>query len=286
MGDEAIAVLVVLGVLLFFCLVYVGIPLLFWGISVTKYKQNELLMEKAKKRLSTSWGEAIGAVAVFLGISVLSSVLMQFGGLFFQIAGAGVAPLISASGDSVAVALFLMLLVILLFILFLVLVLLVQFALYAALTFGYAKFMILFTRGEKTDIALLFEPFRSKKLFKTVLITYLLKSLYIALWGMLFVIPGYFALYSYALTMFILAENPELKPSQALEKSKRIMQGHRAELFWLHCRFIGWGLLTLMSGGIGLLWLYPYMMCTTINFYEKLKRRSAVVSPEERIQLG
>lgn len=283
MSEGEFAAVLIFGMFLFFTALYLGVPLILWGISVTKHPQNELFMEKAKKRLSGSWGTAIGAAAVFFGICVLSSAVVQFGGIFFQMAGAVVTPLISAS-DSAVAAVILILMTFLLFALFLVTVIVLQFALYSGMTFGYTKFMILFTRGESVEIAQLFESFRSKGLFKTVLGTYFLKSLYIGLWGLLFVIPGYVALYSYAMTMFILAENPNLRASQALEKSRKMMRGHRAELFWLHCRFIGWGLLTALSGGVGLLWLYPYMMCATVLFYEKQKRKAA--APEERIQIG
>lgn len=282
MGEEEIALLVIMGVFMFFMMLYVGIPLILWGISVTMYKQNELLMDQAKKRLSGSWGGPIGAIAIFMGVSMIASVVMQFGGFFLQIIGAMFAPLFSAVEDNLAAAAVIMLIAVLVFVAFLIIMIVAQFLVYSGMTLGYTKYMILFTNRIEVDINELFLPFKSKKVLKTAFVTYLLKSIYIGLWSLLFVIPGVVAAYSYATTMFTLAENPNLRPSQALEMSKKMMYGHRAELFWLHCRFMGWGLLTMISGGIGVLWFYPYIMTTNVLFYQKLKRKMA--SPEERIQ--
>lgn len=48
-----------------------------------------------------------------------------------------------------------------------------------------------------------------------------------------FIIPGIVAGYSYAMTSYILAENPELTASDAIEQSKQMMYGHRFQLFCL-----------------------------------------------------
>lgn len=43
---------------------------------------------------------------------------------------------------------------------------------------------------------------------------------------MLFIIPGIMASYSYAMTDYILAENPELTAKEAIDKSKDMMEGN------------------------------------------------------------
>ena len=49
------------------------------------------------------------------------------------------------------------------------------------------------------------------------------------------------------------------------------MKGHKWDLFVLDLSFIGWILLGIMTAGIGLLWVAPYMETTRAAFYEDLK---------------
>ena len=50
-----------------------------------------------------------------------------------------------------------------------------------------------------------------------------------------------------------------------------MMNGHKFDLFYLHLTFIGWGILSLLTLGIGFLWLNPYMMTAQAQFYEDVK---------------
>ena len=61
---------------------------------------------------------------------------------------------------------------------------------------------------------------------------------------------------------------------EALKKSKDMMMGHKWRLFCLFTRFLGWILLGILSLGIGFLWIGPYIMTSTANFYIDLKNRN------------
>jgi uncharacterized membrane protein len=111
--------------------------------------------------------------------------------------------------------------------------------------------------------------------WKTAIASSLLRTLYITLWTLLLVIPGVVASYSYAMTSYILAENPELTASEAIEKSKQIMDGYKMDLFCLHLSFIGWDILCLLTLGIGNLWLRPYKEASIAAFYKE------ITSPKE-----
>ena len=76
--------------------------------------------------------------------------------------------------------------------------------------------------------------------------------------------------YYYELTYMIAAENPEMSSKDIVEKSKELMQNHRLELFCLEFSFIGWAILAVLSLGIGMLWLAPYMQIAKISFYKNL----------------
>lgn len=51
------------------------------------------------------------------------------------------------------------------------------------------------------------------------------------------------------------------------------MDGHKWRLFCLHLSFIGWWLLCILTLGIGMLWLAPYIQNSTAAFYEDLKNQ-------------
>lgn len=101
-----------------------------------------------------------------------------------------------------------------------------------------------------------------------------LVSVYIALWSLLLVVPGIIKSISYAMTPFILKDNPELSASQAIALSEKMMKGHKMEYFLLQMSFIGWVLLSFLTLGIGLLWLMPYMMAALASFYQNVKNQS------------
>lgn len=88
----------------------------------------------------------------------------------------------------------------------------------------------------------------------------------------LLVVKGYL----YSLSFFIAYDHPEISEKEAVEESEKLMQGHRWNLFWLFLTFIGWAILCCFTLGIGLLWLYPYMMIAFIFFYENLAGKSQV----------
>ena len=98
-----------------------------------------------------------------------------------------------------------------------------------------------------------------------------LMSLFIFLWSLLLVIPGIIKAFSYAMTPFILEENPELGANEAIDRSRAMMKGHKFDLFWLALSFIGWLFLCLFTFGIGNLWLSPYMQTAFASFYEDVK---------------
>ncbi|MCF0164738.1 MAG: DUF975 family protein, partial [Bacteroidales bacterium] len=63
----------------------------------------------------------------------------------------------------------------------------------------------------------------------------------------------------------------ELSELDTIRLSKNMMKGHKWELFVLQLSFIGWILLSLLSLGIGLLWVIPYMQVAEAHFYEDVK---------------
>lgn len=144
------------------------------------------------------------------------------------------------------------------------------------LYWGYQTLFLGAIRGGEATAKDLFEGY-NKELFPRVLTTTLLYYVYIILWSLLLLIPGCIKAYSYAMTPYILKDNPEMKNNAAIEESMRMMDGHKLELFMLDLSFIGWAILSLLTCGIGFLWLAPYMSMAHVNFYEDLKKASVEV---------
>ena len=95
-------------------------------------------------------------------------------------------------------------------------------------------------------------------------------------WTLLLIIPGIIKAFAYAMTPFILEENPELSTTEAIHRSRMMMKGHKFDLFWLWLSFIGWFFLALFTLGIGFLWLTPYTQTAMASFYEEVKEEYEV----------
>jgi uncharacterized membrane protein len=72
------------------------------------------------------------------------------------------------------------------------------------------------------------------------------------------------------MTSYIVKDNPGIGANDAIEMSMKLMNGHKFELFYLHLTFIGWGILCLLTCGIGFLWLQPYIYTAQAEFYHDL----------------
>ena len=122
-------------------------------------------------------------------------------------------------------------------------------------------------REESVDLENLFDGFRGGR-YTRVFCALFLVNLFTFLWALLLIIPGIMKAFSYALTPYILLDEPELTARQAIARSCEIMQGRRWKLFCLYLSFIGWGILSILTFGIGILWLVPYMNASVAAFYE------------------
>ena len=143
----------------------------------------------------------------------------------------------------------------------------VYFILGSIIKVGYAKFNLNLIDRLEGSFDNLFAYFSD---WKTTAAARFLQSIYILLWSLLFIIPGIIASYSYAMTEYILAEHPELSASEAISRSKQMMDGNKWRLFCLQFSFIGWSILCAFTLGIGNLWLTPYKQAATAAFYREV----------------
>ena len=86
-------------------------------------------------------------------------------------------------------------------------------------------------------------------------------------------IPAYRAVYAYRQATFLMIDNAQLNAFQCLVVSKRLMMGHKWELFVMDLSFLGWDLLCLIPF-VGL-WVRPYKQTTYALYYSQLMLTSA-----------
>ena len=71
----------------------------------------------------------------------------------------------------------------------------------------------------------------------------------------------------YALTVYLMLDHAESGVIEALRTSRKMMKGNRKRLLYQFFSFLGLHVLSVLSMGIGYLWVLPYQFQTTANFY-------------------
>jgi len=150
----------------------------------------------------------------------------------------------------------------------------VAFILGGVVQLGYAQYLLKQQDREVNSVKDLFSQFDR---FSQGFLQAFLRGLYTFLWALLFVIPGIVKSFGYAMTPFLMAEDPNLTAKEAIKLSQERMMGHKGELFCLGLSFIGWSLLAALTGGIGNIFLNPYMNAAYAAFYrDKISPKTAV----------
>ena len=88
-------------------------------------------------------------------------------------------------------------------------------------------------------------------------------------------IPVWIKAFSYAMTMYILADCPNVKAQDALKLSIRIMDGHKWELFVFELSFIGWFLLSILTLGLlSIFYVDPYYHSSLAVYYLEVREEA------------
>lgn len=106
--------------------------------------------------------------------------------------------------------------------------------------------------------------------FIGIILTNLLAGLFIFLKLLLFIVPGIIESYALAMTNFVRADDPSLGAHEAIERSRWLMDGNKLDFFKLQLSFIPWFLLSIVTLGIGFVYVIPYYNVSVAAFYESL----------------
>ena len=105
------------------------------------------------------------------------------------------------------------------------------------------------------------------KVFTKTLVIYLLNTIFVTLWSLLFIIPGIIKYYAYSMAYYVSIDNPDMTADECITESRKIMDGNKMRLFCLQMSYLGWIILSIFTFGILLLWVAPKMQVATYAFY-------------------
>lgn len=167
---------------------------------------------------------------------------------------------------------------------------------------GLAMFLLAFFRERQVNYGLTLEGF---SMFGKGFILYLLYSVKIFLWSLLFVIPGIIAALRYSQAFYLRVDHPDWTASQCIAESSRLMMGNKGKYFGLMLSFIGWMILACIPMGLAEEFLYggeimtliyglivalpvlvveTYMSVTQVGFYEILTGRLVILHNDDNEQ--
>lgn len=93
----------------------------------------------------------------------------------------------------------------------------------------------------------------------------------IALWTLLFIIPGFIKKYEYRMIPYLMAVNPKMSTKEAFAKSKEMMNGQKWDAFIYDLSFIGWHILSTITCGLaGVFYVAPYKYQSDAALFEAL----------------
>ena len=139
------------------------------------------------------------------------------------------------------------------------------------LSIGVARYFMENRQG-KPPVGSIFSVFSDG--FGNMAIVSFLVNLKVMLGYCLLIVPGVIWEYRYAMVPYLLAENPSMSCSRAMELSRGMMHGEKFNFFVLELSFIGWWILTIFTFGIGALFLRPYVEATQAEFYAAMRAKA------------
>lgn len=141
------------------------------------------------------------------------------------------------------------------------------------LNIGVAQNVLAWSRGEDINKwKVLFGGFNSAKIFFKQVGVVVLNTILCALWAILLIVPGIIKGLAYSMYPYVLRDEPDLSVWQTLKKSEAIMKGYKGKLFLMYLSFVGWFILGAFTFGILYIWLTPYVMTSTVKFYDDVRR--------------
>ena len=111
----------------------------------------------------------------------------------------------------------------------------------------------------------------NKEYYLNIVKSAIVLDVYKFLWS-LTLIGGIVKSYSYRMVNFIIAEDPKIKPLNALTLSRKMMNHYKMNAFLIDLSFLGWNILRILTIGIAGILVDPYYNFTYVEFYYLLRK--------------
>ena len=111
----------------------------------------------------------------------------------------------------------------------------------------------------------------NKEYYLNIVKSVIVLDVYKFLWS-LTLIGGIVRSYSYRMVNFIIAENPKIKPLNALTLSRKMMNHYKMNAFLVDLSFLGWNILRISTIGVAGILVDPYYNFTYVEFYYLLRK--------------
>ncbi|MCI1923094.1 MAG: DUF975 family protein [Lentilactobacillus buchneri] len=118
--------------------------------------------------------------------------------------------------------------------------------------------------------------FHNGDYFLGTLLISIIQYIFVILWSILLIVPGIIKSMAYSQSFFIYRDaidhGEHISYTDAITRSRQMMDGHKWEYFVMGLSFIGWLILVSVTAGIAAIWVQPYMSLSFANYYNELSR--------------
>ena len=133
------------------------------------------------------------------------------------------------------------------------------------LEFGYLSYCLTAARRQTCAFLDLVDGFLV--FFRVVVLRFVI-TLLIGLGISLFIVPGLFIGYTYAMAPRLLLDHPDWSPFRCMRESRLLMKGHKKDFFVLRLTLIGWNIMALFP--LAAVFARPYSTLCETEFYLEL----------------
>lgn len=128
--------------------------------------------------------------------------------------------------------------------------------------------------GKTFDFSNVFKLFKDLNHALKMIGVALLTMFIVMLGFLLLIIPGLIFAFQYSQALYVMVENPEIGIWDAMKESKRLMVGHKFELFVFNFSFILHMLLGIITFGLYYFYFIPYFQVSMHNYYKHLRGKN------------
>lgn len=137
----------------------------------------------------------------------------------------------------------------------------------APASIGLFKYVDELLKGNKPDVKTIFSYYSN---FLNIAVMTAISTILVLIGFILLIIPGFYLMLSYAVAPYLMMKDKNIDPIDVLKKSRKLMKGHCFDLLIFVLSFIGWFLLVVITFGIAIIWVGPYIQVSIQKYYEKI----------------